>query len=118
MQDKRGIKRRCPKCGTFFYDMGKKKFSCPKCQETYDKEAYQAEKEKNLDKILKKESSHLNAEEMDTETLLEMTKGISDETDDKTKDDIMDIEETDTDDLGEINDYLDDYSGEEKEFDG
>ncbi len=118
MQDKRGIKRRCPKCGAFFYDMGKKKFSCPKCGEEYDESTYQSEKEKSLDKLLKKESTHLNADEIDTETLLEMTKSISEDTDNKNKDDMMDMEETDTSDLGEINDYLDDYSSEDKEFDG
>ena len=47
-----------------------------------------------------------------------MTKGFSDDADDKNKDDMLDIEETDTDDFGEINDYLDDYSGNEKDFDG
>lgn len=118
MQDKRGIKRHCPKCGAFFYDMGKKKFVCPKCQANYDEDSYQTAKEKNLAKILKKESNHLNAEEIDTETLLEMTKGISEDSDDKMKDDVMDLEETDTDELGEINDYLDDYSSDDKEFDG
>ena len=117
MQDKRGIKRHCPKCGAFFYDMRKKKFTCPKCGKEYDELAYQSEKEKKLNKILKKESRHLNTDEMDTETLLEITKGISDDSDDKSKDEMMDIEEPDTDDLGEINDYLDDYSGSEKDFD-
>jgi len=118
MQDKRGIKRRCPKCGAFFYDMGKKKFTCPKCSEEYEESSYQSAKEKSLTKILKKESSHLNTEEMDTEVLLQMTNALADDTDDKTKDDMMDIEETETDDFGEINDYLDDYSESEKEFDG
>ena len=118
MQDKRGIKRHCPKCGAFFYDMGKKKFKCPKCGKEYDELVYQSEKEKNLDKILKKESTHLNDEEIDTETLLEITKGFSEDAEDKNKDDMMDLDETDTDDLGEINDYLDDYSGSERDFDG
>ena len=25
-----GLKRKCLKCGTFFYDMNKKSFTCPK----------------------------------------------------------------------------------------
>ena len=118
MQDKRGIKRRCPKCGAFFYDMAKKKFKCPKCGKEYDESAYQSEKEKNLDKILKKEASHLNTDDVDTEVLLQMTNTLTDESDNKIKDDMMDMEEPDTDDLGELNDYLDDYSGNEKDFDG
>jgi hypothetical protein len=116
MQDKRGLKRRCPKCGAFFYDMGKKKFTCPKCQEAYNENSYQTAKEKSLDKILKKESTHLNADEIDTETLLQMTNAISQEPDDDAKDDMMDMEEVDSNDIGELNDYLDDYPNEDKGF--
>lgn len=118
MQDKRGIKRCCPKCGTFFYDMGKKEFTCPKCLKKYDTSSYQTEKNKNLNKILKKESSHLNTDDIDTEVLLQMTNTLTDDSDDKSKDDMMDMEESGTEDFGEINDYLDDYSGNEKDFDG
>ena len=60
MQDKRGLKRRCPKCGAFFYDMGKKKFTCPKCQESYTENTYQTAKGKSLDKILTHSASVTN----------------------------------------------------------
>ena len=39
-----GTKRKCPTCGTFFYDMKKKTFTCPKCKTEYKEEEIQAAK--------------------------------------------------------------------------
>ena len=41
-----GLKRQCHKCGAFFYDMGKKKFTCPKCGIEYTLDTYEQAREK------------------------------------------------------------------------
>ncbi len=60
-----GTKRKCVECGTFFYDMCKETFTCPKCGNTYDKGEFaqahakailkNAKKNKNVDKDMNEE---------------------------------------------------------------
>ena len=68
-----GSKRKCLKCGTFFYDMGKNNFSCPKCKESYSPDSYEETKTKQLLKMAKEtEASAADEESLDEETLLKM----------------------------------------------
>ena len=50
MNTKWGQKRKCPKCESFFYDMGKKEFVCPKCKAKYTEDSFLKAKEKHLTK--------------------------------------------------------------------
>ncbi len=111
MIDKRGLKRTCPKCGTIFYDMGKTSFVCPKCDKKFDSQSYQTETVKTLSKKIKHDAIHLEEDDIDTETLLKMTNTLPDETD-KESDDLMEIEEPDTEDMGELGDFMDDYNND------
>lgn len=113
MIDKRGLKRTCPKCGAIFYDMGKKDFSCPKCGKKFNASSYQQEKEKTLSKKIKHESSHLE-DEIDTETLLKMTNTMPDDME-KDQDELLAMEENDSDDVGELDTYMDDDYNSEKD---
>jgi len=101
-----GLKRQCHKCGAFFYDMGKKKFTCPKCGVEYTLETYEQAREKHLAKMARKAAPKLDDEDLDAETLLNMAANIplSDD-DDDTKDlNVLD----DEDDLSETNPDLSD----------
>ena len=60
MNEKWGQKRKCPKCEAFFYDMGKKEFTCPKCKTKYSDSTYLKEKEKHLIGILLKLINHFS----------------------------------------------------------
>ena len=71
-----GLKRKCLKCGTFFYDMRKKEFSCPKCGAKYTLDSYEEMKAKQLAKLAKKSAPKLDDEELDEETLLKMTADV------------------------------------------
>ncbi|MBR4932229.1 MAG: TIGR02300 family protein [Alphaproteobacteria bacterium] len=71
-----GTKRKCLKCGTFFYDMNKETFSCPKCKDTHTKMSFDEEKTKQLLKMAKKNSSRIEDEDIDEETLLQMTEDV------------------------------------------
>ena len=71
-----GLKRKCLKCGTFFYDMRKEKFSCPKCKEKYSLETYEEAKTKQLQKLAKQAAPKLDDENLDEEALLQMTEDI------------------------------------------
>lgn len=113
MIDKRGLKRSCPKCGAIFYDMGKKDFACPKCGKKFNTESYQQEKNKVLTQKIKHEAAHLE-DEIDTETLIKMANTQIEETD-KEADDLMPFEESDSEDMREFGDLMDDY-GQEKEI--
>lgn len=113
MNEKWGQKRKCPKCESFFYDMGKKEFVCPKCKAKYTEESFMKAKEKHLSKIVKREMPKLDDEDLDTETLLKMTDSLAEE--DIEQGDNLDIEEdgevSSASDLGE---FLDDYSDEKE----
>lgn len=69
-----GTKRKCVKCGTSFYDMCKKEFTCPKCGKQYSLEQYTAA---TLKKILKStpKQAPVDDENLDEETLLTMEEG-------------------------------------------
>ena len=71
-----GLKRKCLKCGTFFYDMRKKEFSCPKCKEKYSLLSYEDAKTKQLQKLAKQAAPKLDDENLDEEALLQMTEDI------------------------------------------
>lgn len=71
-----GTKRKCLKCGTFFYDMNKKSFTCPKCKDEYTAESYEESKTKQLMKLAKKSAPRIDDENLDEETLLQMTEDV------------------------------------------
>ncbi|MBP5343906.1 MAG: FYDLN acid domain-containing protein [Alphaproteobacteria bacterium] len=71
-----GIKRKCPKCGAFFYDMGKAKFKCPKCDVEYTEKSYQEAKTKQLAKMAKKATPKLDDADLDADTLLKLAGNI------------------------------------------
>ncbi len=71
-----GAKRKCLKCGAFFYDMNKKSFTCPKCTEKYTTESYEESKTKQLMKLAKKAAPKIDDENLDEEALLKMTEDI------------------------------------------
>ncbi len=72
-----GTKRKCLKCGTFFYDLGKQNFACPKCKESYSLDSYEESKTKQLLKMAKEtEASVADEESLDEETLLKMTEDV------------------------------------------
>ena len=71
-----GLKRKCLKCGTFFYDMNKKSFTCPKCKESYTLDSYSESKNKQLLKLAKKAAPKIEDDTLDEETLLQMTEDI------------------------------------------
>lgn len=109
-----GLKRKCLKCGSFFYDMRKEAFSCPKCKEQYTLESYEEAKNKQLLKLAKKAAPKIEDEDLDEEALLQMTEDIplGDEEIPSDNLDLLeeeDMERTDPD----ISDIMDTY-GEEK----
>lgn len=71
-----GLKRKCLKCNTFFYDMNKQEFDCPKCKEKYTIDSYAENKTKQLMKLAKKAAPKIDDEHLDEETLLQMTEDI------------------------------------------
>lgn len=71
-----GLKRKCLKCDTFFYDMRKKSFVCPKCGEKYTPDTYEEMKAKQLAKLAKKSAPKIDDADLDEETLLKMTADV------------------------------------------
>lgn len=71
-----GAKRKCLKCGTFFYDMNKEAFNCPKCKEKYTIQSYEESKTKQLLKLAKKAAPKIDDENLDEEALLKMTEDV------------------------------------------
>ena len=114
MNAKWGQKRKCPKCEAFFYDMGKKEFTCPKCKAKYTEESYTKAKEKHLSKIVKREMPKIDDEDLDTETLLKMTDSLPDGEEELDNSDALGIseEENEIDSPAEISEFLDGYSDE------
>ncbi len=111
-----GLKRKCLKCGAFFYDMRKKSFSCPKCGEKYTLDTYEENKNKALLKLAKKSAPKIDDENLDEEALLKMTEDVplSDEEIDSDNLDILE-DDTDMDTTGsDIPDMMDTYDDEDK----
>ena len=109
-----GLKRQCHKCGAFFYDMGKKKFTCPKCGVEYTLESYEEAREKHLAKMARKAAPKLDDEDLDAETLLNMAANIplTDE-DDEPKDlDVLDEEEDLSAENPDLSDIMDTFEDE------
>lgn len=110
-----GLKRKCLKCGAFFYDMRKAKFVCPKCGATYAADSYADAKTKQLLKLAKKAAPKIDDENLDEEALLQMTEDVplSDE-DMASDDDILenadDIENANSD----LSDIVEDYDSDAK----
>ena len=71
-----GSKRKCLKCGAFFYDMNKKTFVCPKCKEKYTTASYEESKTKQLMKLAKKAAPKIDDENLDEEALLKVTEDV------------------------------------------
>ncbi len=71
-----GTKRKCVKCGAFFYDLNKEAFSCPKCGEKYTAASYEQSKTKQLLKLAKKAAPKLDDGNLDEDTLLQMTEDV------------------------------------------
>ena len=114
-----GSKRKCLKCGTFFYDMGKNNFSCPKCKESYSPDSYEETKTKQLLKMAKEtEASAADEESLDEETLLKMTEDVPLSEDDLGPDELEILEddpelnEQNDSDFGSIVQYSNEESGE------
>ena len=115
-----GLKRKCLKCGTFFYDMNKKSFSCPKCKEEYTLDSYAENKTKQLLKLAKKAAPRIEDDTLDEEALLQMTEDIPLSDDDIGPDDLEilddepDLEESDRPELTGIVDQYDDEEQTDK----
>lgn len=112
-----GTKRKCLKCGTFFYDMGKKNFICPKCKESYSLSSYEETKTKQLLKMTKSaDKSAADEEQLDEETLLKMTEDVP-FTDEEMAGDELEILEDDPELTGEDDSDFGDivqYNGSEE----
>lgn len=111
-----GLKRKCLKCGTFFYDMGKKSFACPKCKEKYTAESYEESKTKQLLKLAKKAAPRIDDENLDEEALLQMTEDIPLSDEDLGPDDLEILEddpELSGTDRSELNGIVDHFNDEE-----
>lgn len=106
-----GTKRKCQKCGAFFYDMGKAKFKCPKCGVEYTNASYLEAKTKQLAKMAKKATPKLDDADLDADTLLKLAGTIPLVDDDSPADtnDLLeeteDLENTDPD----FNDLMDNF---------
>ena len=68
-----GTKRKCVECGTFFYDMRKESFSCPKCGCTYNGSDFAEVHAKAILKNAKKIKD--TDKEMDEDALIETVVG-------------------------------------------
>lgn len=111
-----GVKRKCLKCDTFFYDMRKEKFVCPKCGETYYADTYEEIKNKRLIKIAKRGAPKLDDEELDEEALLQMTEDIPLNEGDVNEDELDILDESDemTQDRSELSDIMENFDNEDK----
>ena len=91
-----GLKRKCLKCGMFFYDMRKKSFTCPKCGKKYSLDTYEEAKTKQLLTLAKKAAPKLDDEDLDENALLQMTEDVPLADADIDTDDIDMLEEEET----------------------
>ena len=105
-----GLKRQCHKCGAFFYDMNKKKFTCPKCGVEYTLETYEQAREKHLAKMARKAAPKLDDEDLNDEALLNMTSlQLTDEDDEPKELDMLDEEEDLSINDPDLNDIMDNF---------
>lgn len=112
-----GLKRKCLKCGIFFYDMNKKSFTCPKCGESYTLDSYAENKTKQLLKLAKKAAPKIEDEALDEEALLQMTEDIPLSDDEMGPDEleILDDEaELDDTENSELTGFVDQFDDEEQ----
>ncbi|MDY6407243.1 MAG: TIGR02300 family protein [Pseudomonadota bacterium] len=111
-----GLKRKCLKCGTFFYDMRKKSFSCPKCGEKYSLDTYEEAKTKQLLNLAKKAAPKLDDENLDENALLQMTEDVPLVDADIGADnlDMLEEEETNENSSPELTGFVEDYDSEDK----
>ncbi len=112
-----GLKRKCLKCGSFFYDMRKNSFSCPKCGKKYSLDSYEEDKMKQLQKLARKAAPKIDDENLDEEALLQMTEDVPFSEEEISSDDIDLLEDGDemensSTDLGGI---VDDYNDDKNE---
>lgn len=112
-----GMKRKCLKCGAFFYDMRQQEFSCPKCQEAYSVDSYAEAKNKSLLKLAKKAAPRLDDEDLDEEALLRMTEDVPLGEDEIGDDDEMEIldDEEDLTENENLNGLMETYEDEKSE---
>lgn len=106
-----GMKRKCLKCGTFFYDMRKKDFTCPKCGKDYSEETYEEGKTKQLMKLAKKAAPKIDDENLDEDALLQMTEDVplADEEIGNDNIDMLEEEATNAGASSDLNDIVEDY---------
>ncbi|MDR2902485.1 MAG: TIGR02300 family protein [Lactobacillales bacterium] len=111
-----GNKRKCLKCGAFFYDMKKDPFTCPKCGEKYSAETYDATKNKKLLKLAKKSAPKIEDETLDEEALLQMTEDVPLEGEEIGEDGLDILEDSDdiTVNNPEINEIMDNFDDEDQ----
>ena len=112
-----GLKRKCLKCGAFFYDMRKKTFTCPKCGETYSLAAYEEGKTKQLMKLAKKAAPKIDDENLDEEALLQMTEDVplTDEAGDDGDIDLLEEEEGNTSGEADLSDIVEGYDDDKND---
>ena len=110
-----GLKRKCLKCGTFFYDMRKKDFSCPKCGEEYSHDSYEEAKTKQLLKLARKAAPKIDDENLDEDALLQMTEDVP-LLDEDIGNDNLDMLEEDNEEQGssDLTGLVEDYDTEDK----
>ena len=111
-----GLKRKCLKCGTFFYDMRKKSFTCPKCGKKYSIDSYEEAKTKQLLTLAKKAAPKLDDENLDEDALLQMTEDVPlVDADIGTDDlDMLEEEETNENSSANLTGIVDDFDTEDK----
>lgn len=113
-----GLKRKCLKCGAFFYDMRKKKFTCPKCGEEYSLDTYEEAKTKQLLKLAKKAAPKIDDENLDEEALLQMTEDVPLVDDEVIEDDsinLLDETEGSNADNADLSDIVEGYDDDKNE---
>ena len=110
-----GLKRKCQKCGTFFYDMRKKNFVCPKCGAKYSEDTYEEAKTKQLLKLAKKAAPKLDDENLDEDALLQMTEDVPLVDEDIGNDDLDMLEEEETNENSkDLTGIVEDYDADDK----
>ena len=111
-----GLKRKCIKCGTFFYDMRKESFACPKCGEQYSLGTYEEAKNKQLMKLAKKAAPKIDDENLDEDALLQMTEDVPlTEEDIETGDmDILEDSEESAGTNADLSDIVETYDDDDK----
>lgn len=118
MKPEWGQKRKCLKCESFFYDMHKSEFSCPKCGQAYTQESYEEAKTKSLLKLAKKAAPKIDDEDLNEEVLLQMTEDVPINEEDLDSDDLDILEETEESTGPDISDIMDTYDDDEDEANG